>query len=1059
MNTAQFLAADPTVSAWVAASAGTGKTKVLTDRILNLLLQGFAPERILCLTFTKAAAAEMANRLTQRLARWAILPAVELSQELEKMLGAASSSPAILARARQLFTLVLDAPGGMKIQTIHGFCQSVLSRFPLEAGIPPHFRILDDIQAEETLFEAQQATFAKPKPLVERALALLNPYMGDNRFSAILTDFYHSRARVASLLEAHENLWRYAGELFDFLEIDVSVEKLEDVLDPDLSERLKAEFVPLEEDFESYVTTYLTQKKEIRKKLRADQHPQAERVYRFVRSLAALEIAQRTVASLVLFQEILSGYQDRKARRCVLDYDDLIQQTQKLLKQPGVASWVLYKLDGGIDHLLVDEAQDTNATQWDIIQRLTAEFFTVDKPYRTIFVVGDAKQSIYSFQGANPEDFLKLKAYFAHLSQKIGQDWRDVHLDLSYRSTAAVLTIVDEVFANHRNRKGVSFDEAEIIHHVSREHSSEHLPGLVELWPLIEGEKDAEEDSPEGEWRLPLKRVEHRSPQSRLAAFLADQVEGWIASKGILPSTNQPIQPRDILILVRKRTTLGQEIIRALKNRNIPVAGADRLVLTDHIAVMDLLALGQFVLLPENDLTLACVLRSPLVNMSEDDLFTLAHGREGTLWASLSQKAQGNASFEKAHAWLKSCLREADLSPVYEFYNWVLTEGEGRRNFLARLGQEVEDALEEFLTQALNYDQEHPGSLQGFVQFMHHQSQEIKRDSADTVHNQIRLMTVHGSKGLQAPIVILPDAADSGKEKGELLLWGDNLVMVRPTQLQDTEKTCSLKNKREEEIAEEKRRLLYVALTRAQDRFYVGGWTSGKDIAQDCWYRIIQEALARKSGTYQYQSADSHSGGQEGVPKQKDVDQETSEIPLPLWIRAQPEDGHRKSVPSKKRQVPTMAMERGTLIHRFFEYLPQLPEDQRYLTACRMIEKEGLPLSKWEKDIHSTLSILDDPNFRDIFGSTSLAEVPVSGIIEGIPFQVRIDRLLVTPHTVTIVDYKTDREPPTDTESIPESYVKQLEGYAMALKTIYPHHQVRKILLWTEGPKVQVIPG
>jgi ATP-dependent exoDNAse (exonuclease V) beta subunit len=306
MNTAQLLAADPTVSAWVAASAGTGKTKVLTDRILNLLLRGFAPERILCLTFTKAASAEMANRLTHHLARWATLPTVELSQELEKMLGATSLSSPILARARQLFTLVLDAPGGMKIQTIHGFCQSVLGRFPLEAGIPPHFRILDDIQAEETLFEARQATFAKPTSMVERALALLNPYMGDNRFSSLLADFYHSRARVASLLEGHENLWRYVGELFDFLDVDAFVEKPEDVLDPDLVARLKAEFAPMEDDFESYVNTYLTQKKEIRKKLRADQQPQAERVFRFVRSLAALEIGQRTVASLILFQEILT---------------------------------------------------------------------------------------------------------------------------------------------------------------------------------------------------------------------------------------------------------------------------------------------------------------------------------------------------------------------------------------------------------------------------------------------------------------------------------------------------------------------------------------------------------------------------------------------------------------------------------------------------------------------------------------------------------------------------------------------------------------------------------
>lgn len=1056
MNTAQFLAADPKVSAWVAASAGTGKTKVLTDRILNLLLHGYAPERILCLTFTKAAAAEMANRLTQRLARWATLPTAGLSGELEELLGGMPLPPPILSRARQLFTLALDAPGGMKIQTIHGFCQSVLGRFPLEAGIPSHFRILDDIQAEEILREAQHTVFAQPAPMIERALAILNPYMGDGRFSSILQDLYHHRARAGTLLKRYENLWSYAGELFDFLEVDAFIEKPEDILDPGLAATLKAQFAPMEDDFEAYVSAYLTKTLEIRKKIPADQAGQAERVFRFVRSLATLEVAQRTVAALILFQEILIVYQNQKTRCCALDYDDLIQQTQKLLRQPGVAAWVLYKLDGGIDHLLIDEAQDTNAAQWEIIQRLTAEFFTDGKSDRTIFAVGDAKQSIYSFQGANPEHFLKAQEHFANLSQRAGQGWREVQLDLSYRSVAAILTIVDKVFAHERNRRGVSFDGAEITHQVFRDDSSMHLPGLVELWPLIKPEPEEEEGRIE-EWRLPLKRIERRSPQSRLAKFLADRIAGWLSSKGILPSTNQPVQPRDILILVRKRSLLGQEIIRALKNCDIPVAGADRLVLTDHIAVMDLLALGQFVLLPEDDLTLGSVLRSPLIGMSEDDLFILAHGREGTLWASLSQKSPTHPSFEAAHTWLKACLRKADLLPVYEFYSWVFIQGEGRRNFLSRLGQEAEDALEEFLTQALNYDQDHASSLQGFVQFMNHQSREIKRDASDTFHNQVRLMTVHGSKGLQAPIVILPDAAESGKEKGDTLLWGDNLLMLRPTQSQDTRNTRYLKDRGAERAAEEKRRLLYVALTRAQDRLYVGGWTSDKDIAQDCWYKVIQDALDLKSGTYRYQP-----GGQQSDPDLNEHDKvgrcPQKVFPLPAWVKTRPVETARGLGEEREKKVfSRAAVERGTLIHRFFEYLPSLAREHRYRAACQMVAKEGLLLPEWEKDIQATLQILDDPDFTDIFGAYSLAEVPVSGIIDGTPFQGRIDRLLVTSDTLTIVDYKTSRLSPAGMEDIPEAYLKQLEGYAVALRSIYPRHQIRKILLWTEGPEIQVV--
>lgn len=1055
MSTAQFLAADPKVSAWVVASAGTGKTKVLTDRILNLLLQGFAPERILCLTFTKAAASEMANRLMKRLARWATLPELELTQDLQEISNESLISLQLISRARQLFTLVLDAPGGMKIQTIHGFCQSVLSRFPIEAGIPPHFRVLDDQLADDLWMEAQRRVLAKPSSLADTALSILNPYMADQRFSSILNDFYYDRSRIEELLKRYDNLWDYATELLAFLEVNTQVKNPQELLQSDFITRLKTQFEPSEANFETLLKTYLTQKNEIRKKLNPEQMLQAERVYQFVRSLSALEVVQRTIATLALFQEINQNYQDEKSRRGVLDYDDLIQKTQHLLNQPGIASWVLYKLDGGIDHLLVDEAQDTNAAQWDIILSLTSEFFTQNKACRTIFAVGDPKQSIYSFQGANPEDFLKIKDHFSRLSQKGGQDWRDVRLDLSYRSTAAILSIVDEVFANDQNKKGIAFDNSEIIHHVHREPSHAHLPSLVELWPLIEPLKYNEE-SDESEWHLPLERVDRASPQSRLAYYLAEQVESWIRAKGLLPSTHQPIQPRDILILVRKRSILGQEIIRALKKRNIPVAGADRLILTDHIAVMDLLALGQFAVLPEDDLSLASILRSPLLGMSEDDLFSLAHERQGTLWASLSQNAQEKLSFQEAYTWLKACLREVDLCPVYEFYSWVLTQQQGRCRFLSRLGHEVEDVLEEFLTQCLNYDQEHAGSLQGFIHFMTYQTQEIKRDTSDTIHNQVRLMTVHGSKGLQAPIVILPEAAESGKERADSLLWTDKLVMLRPTQIQDTDDTKYYKHREIQATTEERRRLLYVALTRAQDRLYVGGWISGRELAKDCWYQVIKDALHLKSESNVY-THDQH------IPSSEINNLYPSEalvenvLTLPGWALASPlempkvqnDSGLEKSYSSK-------AMQRGILIHRFFEYLPEFSLDHRYGKACQLIEKEGLHLSDWQSDIEATLKILNDPDLADIFGPNSLAEVPVSGIVDGLPFQGRIDRLHVTDETLTIIDYKSDQNPADSVEDIPDMYKKQLEGYAAALKSIYPHHQIRKIILWTTGPKVQI---
>lgn len=1054
LNTAQFLAADPKISAWVAASAGTGKTKVLTDRLLNLLLHGVTPERILCLTFTKAAASEMANRLMSRLAQWAIIPDLDLRRELKYLTGDESLTPSLISRARQLFFLVLDAPGGMKIQTIHGFCQSVLARFPIEADVPSHFRILDDILSEDLLLEAQHKVFNEPSLKAQKALEILNPYMADQRFAAILKDLYNSRSRILSLLSKYQNLQNYAQKLTQFMEINVFVSSLEDLLEPDILPKIKAQFVPTDQVYEDYVSVYLTQKNEIRKKLSSEQQPEAERAFKFNQSVLALGIAQRTIAILVLFDEIIQEYQNNKSSRGVLDYDDLIYKTQKLLTQSEIASWVLYKLDGGIDHLLIDEAQDTNSSQWDIILSLTQEFFAQGESKRTVFAVGDAKQSIYSFQGANPEDFLRFKEHFANLTQAFGMGWRDVELNLSYRSTAAILTIVDEIFANSQTQQGVSFGKTDIVHHVHREVPIDQLPGLVELWPLISAE-NYEENTEKCGWPLPLERVEGKSPQLKLAHFLADQIASWIQSKGVLPSTNDSIQPKDILILVRKRGELADEIIRALKKRRIPVAGSDRLVLTDHIAVMDLLALGQFILLPEDDLTLACVLRSPLIGLSEEDLFTLSYGRVGNLWSSLRHKATESSSYEFAYRWLSSCTHEADLLPVYEFYNWVLTQGEGRRRFLSRLGHEVEDALDEFLTQCLVYDREYPSSLQGFVHFISHQNQEIKRDSSDTLHNQVRLMTIHGSKGLQAPIVILPDTGDVRRDKREELLWAEDFLLLRPTKEQNTNKTQFFQEEAEQRHIEEKNRLLYVALTRAQDRLYVGGWTNGKEVAEDSWYRLIQRAVETRSGTNANYYSDHKNLIQDNA---RSIDYSQKDYVLPDWVHQQYKDSSVKinELDEKKVSDPH-AIDRGIIIHRLFEFLPNLPQANRYQAAQQIIAKEGLSITEWERDIQAILHILNDQNYKELFGPDSLAEVPLRGMVNGTLFQGRIDRLRITEDTITIIDYKTNQEIPEKVEDIPISYIKQLEGYSTALRTIYPKHTIRAGILWTAGPVFQMI--
>lgn len=1048
-HTAQALAADPKVSAWVAASAGTGKTKVLTDRILNLLLAGFEPEKILCLTFTKAAAAEMANRLNERLSCWAIASPPELTQDLQILLGC-TPTPEIFKRARQLFSCVLDTPGGMKIQTIHGFCQSILGKFPLEAGIAPHFQILDDGRAEKLLKQALNHVLTHSREVVP-ALSLLSQQMGDKRFSDILDDFHGNRRNFWSVIEAHDGLEGCITTLKEKLQIPDQF----DLLDFGLIDRLiESAFPqvcqdddeqPLREKFEDYLNQFLTKSsgkpREIRKKLDSTQHLEAERVYRFHNTLNALEIAQKTTVLLILASEVLQEYSKQKERVSALDYDDLIDYTKALLNKPGSAAWVLYKLDGGIDHILIDEAQDTSPSQWQIIQSLTEEFLTADKPYRTIFVVGDAKQSIYSFQGASPEEFIRLRQHFAQSSSAMGQTWRDVSLSVSFRSTPAILDIVDDLFSCEIKRQGVAFEEDKIVHHAFR---ATH-PGYVEVWPLLQELEKEKEQKP---WPLPIKRMTDDQPEQRLAQVITRKIQELLSSGRILPSTQHLIQPKDILILVRKRTQFNRFLIQELKNAGIPVAGADRFILTDHIAVMDLLALGEFLILPNNDLMLACVLKSPLVGLSEDELFELAHGRSGTLWGELIQRKENPGAFQRAYTFLQDLLDQVDIIPLYELYHRALTVGQGRHNFIARLGSECEDALDEFLAQAIDFDRENMPSLQGFIQFFKNQVLEIKRDSSDLQNNQVRIMTVHGAKGLQAPIVILSEHVNR-RDNIDKLLWEKNqtgqphMVVLRPSQGEDCPYTVRLKVEQAHREDQEDRRLLYVALTRAQDQLFVCGYQTGKDIPEDSWYSLILETLKEKTiqkddGSYRYQP----------LPDPQIIGVKLDDSPLellPNWIKEKPlfpvKLGKQREPSSAEK---TEAMERGVALHRLFEVLPDFPRGQWATVVETQISNQ------WKEDIPKVFEILNHPEYSKFFGCQSLAEVSVQGTVDGLPFLGRIDRLVVLEDTIVIIDYKTGVMP----DQLPSSYRAQLKSYVDVLAPLYPTHRFKTFLLWVDVPKL-----
>ncbi len=1142
-NRAQRRAADPAATVWVSASAGSGKTKVLTDRVLSLMLRGTAPARILCLTFTKAAAAEMANRLASRLAAWAVMQPEGLSAELAALLDETPDAD-LQARARQLFARVLDAPGGMKIQTIHAFCQSLLGRFPLEAGIAPHAQVLDERGAAEMLEEARIEVLTRAQAPGGDSLANdisdVTAFAAEETLTELIRGLIQGRARLLPFLTGRQGPEALIARIYDALGIAAGETRgaiLSDVCGDARFDRtglqaaaaamlqgskkdrahgaIIAEWLAAPEQRESSFETYLSAffkeggrgdrfaklifKEALAAAPGSDEvlAREAERLEVLRDRLNALAVGTATAALLRIGMAILRAYEGRKRRRALLDYDDLILRSRRLLERPGIAAWVLYKLDGGLDHVLIDEAQDTNPEQWKVIELLTAEFFTGEgarESLRTVFAVGDAKQSIFSFQGADPTAFVRMQQHFLEKAAAANQRAEKVPLDVSFRSTAPVLAAVDAVFADEVAREGVLFEEAAMAHQAVRGGQA----GLVEVWPPVE----PFEGPGRAPWELPLAQEADSPPITRLARLVAARIRRWTLDPAgdadpdcKLDSRGRRIRPGDILVLVRRRNAFVDELVRELKTRDVPVAGVDRMILTDQLAVMDLMALGRVMLLPEDDLTLAALLKSPLIGLDEDQLFTLAYGRAGTLWDSLGRQAPQNADFAAARDRLEALMRRADFVPPYEFYAEVLGPLGGREKLLGRLGPEAADPIEEFLSLALAYERDQHPSLEGFLHWLELGAQEIKRDM-EHGNDAVRIMTVHGAKGLQAPVVFLPDTLQTPQSRTGLL-WLENTeggaaLPLWPIKSDyDGPRAKAARAAQRHDQAQEYRRLLYVAMTRAEDRLYVCGWHHSRGAPEDCWFNLVQRGLAATAElgateaefdfTQEITEGWRGTGWRLASPQQEDFLAEASlQAPrapvrqVPAWARhdAPPEPAPPRPLAPSRPSTAEPAIRsplageggdgdrRGRAIHRLLQTLPDLPEGERAGAAERYLANPllGLGAAEQQEIWAETHAVLTDPACAGLFGPGSRAEVPLAGLVptkrglEAISGQ--IDRLVVKDDQVTIIDYKTNRPPPLEVADVPPLYLQQMAAYGALIKQIYPDKSLNFLLLWTDGPRL-----
>ena len=1143
----QAIASDPARSAWVSANAGSGKTHVLTQRVIRLLLAGARPSAILCLTYTKAAASEMSNRVFERLAEWAIFPDEELARRIAQIEGREPDSLK-LAEARRLFAKALETPGGLKIQTIHAFCEALLHQFPLEANVAGHFSVLDDRAAATLLADARRSLLTATAPEKDRELADAFAYvlsLGDESgLENLLGEIVANRNAIRRFMLAAEShgsvdrllrkklglspddteeglagrYWPLPGLSGATLELYLSLAatkggaKAQDVAESlrraDREQDVAARSQILEKVFLTSKGEPKTDGQFFVKAMLAEA-PQLADAIASARAhvvscrdrLKMMRMYAATHAALVLADRLNRDYEELKRQRSHLDFEDLITRTADLLTKSGVGPWIHYKLDQGIDHILVDEAQDTSPIQWSVIQSLAEDFFSGESSrpvVRTLFAVGDEKQSIYSFQGARPERFAEEKERTQRRVQNSGLDFSTVRLPLSFRSTSDVLLAVDHIFTPPENARGLGLEP--VVHRSSR---IGH-PGSVDLWDMVVPDVVVKDE----DWTAPFDATPESAPAAILARRIAHTIGTLVGRETIVEKGKERfIEAGDILVLVRKRDAFVNALTRELKRRgDIPVAGADRLVLTSHIAIQDLMALGRFLLLPEDDLSLAAVLKSPLFNLSEEDIFAVAalRGDNESVWHHLRKYApDGHERLGAAAARLELFLAQSRSLSVHDFYARVLGSHGGRRQFLARLGTEVSDIIDEFLTFALDHETSGLPGLQSFISTLELEAPEVKREQ-DKGRNEVRIMTVHASKGLEAPIVFLVDGGskafththlpklrliDAGPDEPPIPVWIPVSDLGNSVTSNDAARIQLL-------AEEEYRRLLYVAMTRAADRLIVCGYR-GVRLNNDTWHMMISSALSEEHPHVQKTTFSAPDGEWDGmrwrVPQVERSFERMDQAPKQVTIETVPPNLFHPLPPQKQLPRPLSpsgagtiideeaddllvtsplfsdpesndrSLEKGRLIHRMLQALPDIPAEERAEAAKRYAERAARfwPAAERQVLIDSVLKLLQDQRLHAVFAVHAQAEISIMGTLtlEGREYAVsgRIDRLAVLSDSVVILDYKTNRVPPASEETIPFSHKAQLAIYREILKPLYPAMRIDCMLIYTENATIHTL--
>ncbi len=1135
----QRRASDPAASSFVSANAGSGKTHVLVQRVIRLLLDGVPPEKILCITFTKAAAANMAERVFTTLGHWVTLDDDALDAAIRET-GIPHPDTRLRKSARKLFACALETPGGLKVQTIHALCTRLLQQFPFEANVPARFAVLDDRDQNEMMERANLGVFLEasrhPDSATGRALMTAMASAADVTFKDVVREACLSRDHFMAWTDAAGSAQAAATQISAALGVDPNdrIEDVErDILDGPHLPRTEWEAVALvletgsktDQDqaarlrgalvfsgaaqVDEYLGVFLTEadrtpRKSVVTKKFCDNNPaigrlielEGRRILPLIARRRAVVARDRTEALLYIATAAAANYRREKQERGLLDYDDLIDKTLAMLDRVS-SGWVHYKLDRGVDHVLIDEAQDTSPRQWDIVDHIISEFTSGagarDGVVRTVFAVGDEKQSIFSFQGAAPREFDQRRRALQRKFEGAGLKFDPVSFTYSFRSGPAILHAVDQVFREQDIFRSIhAVDIGNPIHHALADAG----PSQIDLWELAEA--DDRQDI-EG-WRAPFDGVAATSPEVKLSRRIQAEIKTLVGSGAMTGSANsrRPLRYGDMLVLVRRRGNAFDAVIQALKHAGIPVAGADRLKLTEHIAIIDLMNLADALLLPQDDLALAVALKSPLFGLTDDDLFTISWQRKGSLRAALSERASADGRLRDALWRLEQCERRFAHQTPFAFYAWLLGGDGGRARILRRLGHEANDALDEFLELALNYERKAPASLQGFMAWLRTADLEVKRDM-EISRDEVRVMTVHGAKGLESSVVFLVDTTTSPSDTQRLKLinlsqgnadpHAPGVVVWAGRKAEDPPAVVAARAAMIGDTEDEYRRLLYVAMTRAADRLIVGGCLPGnmRSVRPLSWYDLITKGL--EGSDLQLQEIETAVGRVKRYARAAETaapaapaaaPSAPAPLVLPNWLQtpAQPEipaesfvrpsdpseDGGQKVRTAESLEQRARAIQRGTLVHRLLQSLPDIAAPRRREAGLAYLARNADGWSEAERQAlaEGTLALIADARFAAVFAAGSRAEVSIVGRLErpgGRPALVsgQIDRLVVTENEVLIVDFKTNHAPPSRPDEAPRGYVRQLALYRAVLGKLYPQLPVRAALLWTETAELMEI--